>query len=232
MIDVISEHGQQISARAVVTACGLHADSISQKSGGQRDPDIIPVRGEFLMLNEESAGMVRGLIYPVPDPSLPWLGVHFTRLVDGGVKLGPNALLGGKKEAYNFFDFDRKEFTRMLSNRNLQKLLVTHTREGIKQLLHSVFPALYVKALQRYMPGLRLHHVRRGPAGVRALAMNNSATQPGKSVFVDDFVFEQHSHWPILHVRNAPSPAATASLAIGGHIAERLFSSGLVDTLH
>ncbi|KAK6999209.1 L-2-hydroxyglutarate dehydrogenase mitochondrial [Biomphalaria glabrata] len=208
-----------VSCRYVVTCGGLHSDRLAEKSGCNPEPKIVPFRGEYLLLAPEKCNMVNGNIYPVPDPRFPFLGVHFTPRMDGSVWLGPNAVLAFKREGYGYTQFSLSDFVDAVSFRGLRKLAVKHLGYGIQEMYKSIYINAQVKQLQKFVPSLKLEDVRRGPAGVRAQALDRD----GK--LVDDFVFDSGSvdmSSRVLHVRNAPSPAATSSLAIAEMVADRV----------
>ncbi|XP_078090086.1 L-2-hydroxyglutarate dehydrogenase, mitochondrial isoform X2 [Mustelus asterias] len=196
---------------------GSTDDRLSQKSGCSSEPCIVPFRGDYLVLKPEKHYLVNGNIYPVPDPRFPFLGVHFTPRMDGSVWLGPNAVLAFKREGYNVYDFDLRDFTDAISYRGVQKLVLKNVAFGVNELYRGLVIAAQVKQLQRYIPELTVNDVTRGPSGVRAQALDKDGN------LVDDFVFDGGSGVigsRVLHVRNAPSPAATSSLAIGEVIAD------------
>jgi L-2-hydroxyglutarate oxidase LhgO len=180
-------------------------------TGGARDPKIVPFRGDYLILRPERAHLVRGNIYPVPDPEFPFLGVHFTPRIDGSMWLGPNAVLAFAREGYSFWTINPPELWDALTYPGFFKLATKYWRIGAGEMYRDLVRSAYVKALQRYIPELQPEDCLPGPAGVRAQAMAADGS------LVEDFVFEAADG--ILHVRNAPSPAATSSLAIGKYIA-------------
>ncbi|KAK7458949.1 hypothetical protein BaRGS_00039080 [Batillaria attramentaria] len=214
-----SSKGQKLRCRYVITCGGLQSDKIALLSGCSSEPRIVPFRGEYLLLTPEKCNLVRGNIYPVPDPRFPFLGVHFTPRMDGSVWLGPNAVLAFRREGYGYFDINVPELFEALSFRGLRKLAWRHLSYGVQEMYKGVYIRAQVKQLQRFVPKLRPADVTRGPTGVRAQALDRD----GK--LVDDFVFDQgegHLGKRILHVRNAPSPAATSSLAIAEMIADKV----------
>jgi L-2-hydroxyglutarate oxidase LhgO len=202
----------EIDAKAVITCGGLHADELAQMTGGARDPKIVPFRGDYLILKPEKSHLVRGNIYPVPDPAFPFLGVHFTPRMDGSIWLGPNAVLAFAREGYSFFTVNPAELWDALTYPGFFKLATKHWKAGAGEMYRDLVRSAYVQALQRYIPALTPDDCLPGPSGVRAQAMAADGS------LVDDFVFEGSDG--IVHVRNAPSPAATSSLAIGRHIAD------------
>lgn len=201
-----------IEAGAVITCAGVYADRVARLTGAPEHPKIVPFRGDYYVLRPERAGMVRGLIYPVPDPRFPFLGVHFTRRMDGSVWLGPNAVLAFSREGYRLRDINLRDLAEILQFPGFRKLARRYWRTGGAEMYRDVSKRAFLKALQRYMPDLRPDDLLPGPSGVRAQAL-----APDGSL-VDDFVVDQQDG--ALHVRNAPSPAATSSLAIAELIAD------------
>jgi 2-hydroxyglutarate dehydrogenase len=182
-------------------------------TGGARDPKIVPFRGDYLILKPESRHLIKGNIYPVPDPAFPFLGAHFTPRMNGEVWLGPNAVLAFAREGYTFGTVNGAEALETLTYPGLIRLALKYPGVAAREMYHDLVRGAYVESLRRYVPKLRDEDVLPGPSGVRAQAMNSDGT------LVDDFVFEGSGR--VMHVRNAPSPAATASLAIAAHIATR-----------
>uniref|UniRef100_A0A3P9K2I8 L-2-hydroxyglutarate dehydrogenase, mitochondrial n=1 Tax=Oryzias latipes TaxID=8090 RepID=A0A3P9K2I8_ORYLA len=216
-IAVRDAQGSEVRCRYVLTCGGLQSDRLSQISGCSREPRIVPFRGDYLVLKPEKRYLVKGNIYPIPDPRFPFLGVHFTPRMDGSVWLGPNAVLAFKREGYNVYDFSAQDFADALSFRGLQKLVLKNVAYGLGEMYRGVFTGAQVKILQKYIPELQQSDVLRGPAGVRAQALDRHGN------LVDDFVFDGgvgEVGSRVLHVRNAPSPAATSSLAIAEMIAD------------
>ena len=201
-----------VEARYVVSCAGLQADRVAQLSGGPAVPRIVPFRGDYYILRPERSDLVKGLIYPVPDPRFPFLGVHFTRRMDGEVWLGPNAVLAFAREGYRRLDFNARDLAESLRYRGFQKLATKFWRTGLAEMYRDFSKRAFLKALQRYMPALRSSDLLPGPSGVRAQALAADGT------LVDDFVVDQQGD--TVHVRNAPSPAATSSLAIAAMIAD------------
>ncbi|XP_010750210.2 L-2-hydroxyglutarate dehydrogenase, mitochondrial [Larimichthys crocea] len=220
-IAVRDKKGNEVRCRYVLTCGGLYSDRLSQISGCSSEPRIVPFRGDYLVLKPEKHYLVKGNIYPVPDPRFPFLGVHFTPRMDGSVWLGPNAVLAFKREGYKVYDFNPRDFADALSFRGLQRLVLKNITYGIGEMYRGVFIGAQVKILQKYIPELSLSDVLRGPAGVRAQALDRDGN------LVDDFVFDGgvgDVGSRVLHVRNAPSPAATSSLAIAEMIADEVES--------
>ncbi|UYV74857.1 L2HGDH [Cordylochernes scorpioides] len=204
-----------VRARSVITAGGLFSDKLAQMSGGSSDPKIIPFRGEYLVLRPNLTHLATTNIYPVPDPRFPFLGVHFTPRMDGSVWLGPNAVLAFKREGYTFKDISLSDLMEFSSYPGLRKLAQKYMYYGLQEMYRGLVPEAQVRQLQRYVPSLSLFDVTEGPAGVRAQALGRDGT------LVDDFVFDCGLEGRVLHVRNAPSPAATSSLAIAKSVVDR-----------
>ncbi|KAK3609293.1 hypothetical protein CHS0354_038001 [Potamilus streckersoni] len=218
-ITVTASRGQEVQCKYVVTCAGLYSDRIAELSGCNREPRIVPFRGDYLLLKPEKSNMVNGNIYPVPDPRFPFLGVHFTPRIDGSVWLGPNAVLALKREGYRLMDFSLKDAVDAISFRGLRKLAWRHFAYGLQEMYKGFYIKAQVKQLKRFVPILQYSDVTRGPAGVRAQALDRNGT------LVDDFVFDTGDgdlSRRILHVRNAPSPAATSSLAIAKMVADKV----------
>lgn len=212
---------QVIRSRNVLTCGGLQSDLIAEKTGCPRSPRIIPFRGEYLLLAKEKCHMVRGNIYPVPDPRFPFLGVHFTPRMDGSVWLGPNAVLAFKREGYKWGDLNLLELFDALRYPGFLKMASKYIGFGLKEMSKSAFIPLQVKDLQKFIPDITEYDVRRGPAGVRAQALDMDGN------LVDDFVFDRgvgagSLATRVLHCRNAPSPGATSSLAIAKMVADKI----------
>jgi (S)-2-hydroxyglutarate dehydrogenase len=211
-----------IRARQVVTCAGTHTDRISGLCGGARAPMIVPIRGEYLVLPAETdvARTIRGNIYPVPVPGVPFLGVHFTPTLHGDVLLGPNAVLALSRDGYSHSlrDVSARDVADYASYAGFWRLATRHARFGAGELVRSVFPRAAVRRAQRYVPGLRAEdvvHGGRARAGVRAQAVAADGT------LVEDFVFETTAGGKIVSARNAPSPGATSALAIAEVVADR-----------
>lgn len=217
----IATNAGDVEARYAITCGGLMSDRLAKMTGGKSDPKIVPFRGDYLILKPEKRYLVKGNIYPVPDPAFPFLGVHFTPRMNGDVWLGPNAVLAFAREGYNFTTINPRDLFESLTYPGFVKLAGKYMSIGMGEMYRDVVRSAYVKALQRYIPELRVEDTLPGPSGVRAQAMNSDGSM------VDDFVFEGSEG--VVHVRNAPSPAATSSLAIGSYIAddaEKRFSLG------
>lgn len=208
---VVQAGGGEIRARWVINCAGLHADRIAQMVGIAPEIRIIPFRGEYYLLRPERRDLVRGLIYPVPDPEVPFLGVHFTRTVSGEVEAGPNAVLALAREGYSWRHIRPAEVAATLVFPGFWRMAARYWQTGLYEVYRSLSRRAFVRTLQRLVPDLRPDDVTRGGAGVRAQAV----APDGR--LLDDFHIVEAPR--AIHVLNAPSPAATASLAIGRHIA-------------
>lgn len=212
---IILETSQgEIEAKFVINCGGLFSDRLTQMSGVQPQAKIIPFRGEYYELKPEKRYLVKNLIYPVPNPEFPFLGVHFTRMIDGSVHAGPNAVLSLKREGYRKTDVDLADVAEMLSYPGLWKLAAKHGKEGIKEIIRSFSKAAFVHSLQQLIPEVQAEDVIPTHAGVRAQALKPDGA------LVDDFLILQDKRK--MHICNAPSPAATASLEIGQEIAAQV----------
>jgi len=200
-----------VTATHLVNCAGLHSDVIARLAGAPIDVQIVPFRGEYYMLRPERRSLVNGLIYPVPDPEFPFLGVHFTRTVHGDVEAGPNAVLAFAREGYTWSRVRPGELLATLRFSGFRAMAKKYWRTGAYEMYRSLSKRAFVNALQRLVPALRAEDIRPGGAGVRAQAVT------AEGALVDDFRIVQTAD--AVHVLNAPSPAATASLAIGRHIA-------------
>lgn len=209
---LVRSSGGDVEARFVITCGGLLSDRLAKMTGGGSDPKIVPFRGDYLILKPEKRYLVKGNIYPVPDPAFPFLGVHFTPRMNGDIWLGPNAVLAFAREGYSFSTINVPDLIESLTYPGFIKLAGKYMSIGMGEMYRDLVRGAYVKALQRYIPELRVEDTLAGPSGVRAQAMNADGSM------VDDFVFEGAEG--VVHVRNAPSPAATSSLAIGAYIAD------------
>jgi len=200
----------------IVNCCGLHCDRVAELAGEKRDVRMVPFRGEYFKIRSDRQFLVKNLIYPVPDPQFPFLGVHFTRLIEGGVEAGPNAVLAFAREGYKKTDINLADLFDALSYGGLWRFLNKHKRMCWNEIKRSFSKDLFCKALQRLVPEIRAEDLEHGGAGVRAQAM------APEGELIHDFCLVQRPN--ALHVLNAPSPAATASLAIGGEIAAKVAS--------
>ena len=201
-----------VECKMVINCAGLYSDKVASMHLGNIDTKIIPFRGEYYELTTEAEHLVKHLIYPVPDPAFPFLGVHFTRMISGGIEAGPNAVFAFKKEGYKRTDFDFKEFFASLLWPGFQKVMFKYWKTGLGEMYRSFNKKAFTKALQRLVPEIKEEHLVESPAGVRAQACDRTGG------LLDDFklITEKRA----IHVINAPSPAATSSLSIGKTIAE------------
>lgn len=198
-------------ARFLVNCAGLHCDRVAELAGERRDMRILPFRGEYYKIRPERQSLVRNLIYPVPDPQFPFLGVHFTRLIHGGIEAGPNAVLAFAREGYRKTDINLRDLVDALAYRGFWRFLRRYPSMAWYELRRSFSRELFCRSLQRLVPEIQPDDLATGGSGVRAQLM------PPDGELVQDFRFIQREN--ALHVLNAPSPAATASLAIGEEIA-------------
>ena len=211
---VIETNKGVIECKQLINCGGLHSDKIT-KLGGQKPPaKIIPFKGEYFELKENAKHLCKNLIYPVPDPAFPFLGVHFTRMIDGTVECGPNAVLAFGREAYGKFDLNLKDLLESITYPGFQKMAIKHWKMGWGEMWRSYNKGAFVKALKRLIPEIEASHLISAPAGIRAQAVSPEGG------LVDDFLIEENSR--IINVCNAPSPAATASLNIGSTIVEKI----------
>ena len=212
-IAIALEDGSELRGDRAVVCAGLHADVLAHASGETAEPRIVPFRGEYWELREDRRDLVRGLIYPVPDPTLPFLGVHLTRKVDGSVLIGPNAVLAFAREGYRRSTMRARDLAETLAWPGTWRMMRRHWRAGWDELARSASKRAFIHEARRYVPELRSADAVRAPAGVRAQAIDRDGS------LVDDFRLGGDGN--ITWVRNAPSPAATSSMAIAEEIVER-----------
>ena len=210
---VMTEHGE-IESRYVVTCAGLYADKISQKRGDKDPIRIIPFRGDYYQLAPERRSLIRGLIYPVPDPNFPFLGVHYTRVTNGEVWVGPNAVLAFAREGYKRWNINLPELLDAVTFPGFLKVARRYWRQGAREMLMDYVKSVYVKSAQRYVPEITADDFLPGPSGVRAQAID------GDGNLIDDFAIKRGSY--VAHVQNAPSPAATSSLVLARMIVDKI----------
>lgn len=202
----------------VVLCAGLHADRLARKVGAPSAPRIMPFRGEYYVLRPERRGLVNGLVYPVPDPRYPFLGVHLTPRVDGEVLIGPNAVLALAREGYRWSTVSPRDLAETLGYRGFAPFARRHWRTGIAEMAGSLSRRRFIAGARRYVPELTASDVIRGPRGIRAQAMDRDGS------LVDDFRIDRRGRVTVL--RNAPSPAATSSLAIAEHLVAEIDEKG------
>ncbi|HYZ55780.1 MAG TPA: L-2-hydroxyglutarate oxidase [Streptosporangiaceae bacterium] len=230
---VVQTDGADLLAGQVVVCGGLRSDELALASGADPGVRIVPFRGEYSGLTGNAAELVKGLIYPVPDPAFPFLGVHATRGVDGHVHAGPNAVLAMAREGYSWRTVRPRELARSLTYPGMIRLAKTHWRYGIGEMYRSVSKQAMVKQIQRMLPDVRAEQLERAGAGVRAQAVRADGTLLDDFLFVEQHPGDQHrGPGSVLHVLNAPSPAATAALPIGREILERLTGEKLGPLQH
>ncbi|WP_165248761.1 L-2-hydroxyglutarate oxidase [Paludisphaera soli] len=211
---LMTADGREVVTEQIVNCAGLQCDRVTALGGQKPEAKIIPFRGEYFELKHEAEHLCKNLIYPVPDPAFPFLGVHFTRMIEGGVECGPNAVLAMGREAYRKTDFNLPDVMEIMGYSGFRKLAFKYWKTGLGEMWRSASKAAFVKALSRLVPEIRAEHLEPAPAGIRA-----QAVLPDGSM-VDDFLIQEADH--VINVNNAPSPAATASLNIGKTIVERL----------
>ena len=220
---VIGTAKGEVRATRLVNCAGLQSDRIARLAGIQPGVRIVPFRGEYYVLRAERSGLVRGLIYPVPDPTLPFLGVHFTRGIDDVVEAGPNAVLALRREGYSWSDVSIRDMADWAVFPGFWRMTRAQWRNGFVEIRRSLSRARFLKSLQALMPALTDGDIERGGSGVRAQAVGVDGR------LIDDFFIQTGPN--MLHVLNAPSPAATASLAIGREVADRLLASDGLSSL-
>jgi L-2-hydroxyglutarate oxidase len=215
---VVRTEAGDLLGKQVVVCAGLRCDEVAKAAGADPGVRIIPFRGEYSGFSDRAADLVKGLIYPVPDPAFPFLGVHATRGIDGHVHAGPNAVLALAREGYSWGVVKPKEFFQTITYPGMFKIAKQHWRYGFGEMHRSLSRAAMVKQIQRMLPDVRAEDLHRAGAGVRAQAVKADGT------LVDDFLFVEQGSGAgsVLHVLNAPSPAATAALPIGREILEKL----------
>lgn len=204
---------RELTCQLVINCAGLYADKITRMTMPEIELQVIPFRGEYYELRPEKQYLVNNLIYPVPNPNFPFLGVHFTRMIGGGIEAGPNAVLAFRREGYSRYDIKFSELWETLSFPGFQQIARKYWRDGLNELYRSYSKSAFVKALQHLIPEIAREDLVRGGAGVRAMACRPDGT------LIDDFIFLEKPG--VINVCNAPSPAATASLAIGETVAEK-----------
>ncbi len=204
----------EFTAAHLINCAGLHSDRVTQMSAGEAPARIIPFRGEYYELKPEAWHLCKALIYPVPDPGFPFLGVHFTRMISGGVECGPNAVLAFAREGYHLTDVNARELWETLSYPGFRKLAGRYWKTGLGEMWRSASKSAFVKALQRLIPEIRAGHLEEAPAGIRAQALAPNGA------LLDDFAFHETAR--IVNVINAPSPAATSALSIAESVVDKI----------
>jgi len=208
--------GETVLAERVLSCAGLYSDQVARLSGAPADPAIVPFRGDYWQLKPSRRQLVRNLVYPVPDPSLPFLGVHFTRRIDdGAIWLGPNAVLAFAREGYRRRDLRLHELAGVLTRPGFLRLARRYWRTGGAELYRDLSKRAFVAACRRFVPQLSVDDVMPGPSGVRAQSLGRQGD------LVDDFVVHRQGS-RLVHIRNAPSPAATSALALARLVADEV----------
>ena len=210
---ILETSQESIHSKFMINCGGLHCDRIARLAGAQPDLQIVPFRGEYYSIAPQRRTLVKNLIYPVPDPAFPFLGVHFTRTIDGLVEAGPNAVLAFAREGYKKSDFDARDLQETLTFSGFRKMARTYWRTGLGEMFRSFSKQAFLAALRRLLPELTLGDLQPGGSGVRAQAISS------QGALIDDFMISVTGS--ALHVLNAPSPGATASLAIGTMIVDK-----------
>ncbi len=210
--------GERIRGKFLISCAGLMADRVLQMLGIEADFRIVPFRGEYYQLPPNYNDIVSHLIYPIPDPELPFLGVHLTRMIDGSVTVGPNAVVGWKREGYGRFNFSLRDSWENISYPGFWKVMRTHLRSGMSEMKNSVWKRGYLELVRKYCPQLGMSDLRPYPAGIRAQAVKSDGS------LVHDFLFAESPR--SLHVCNAPSPAATSAIPIGKYICDKVVERG------
>jgi len=202
------------TAKQLVNCAGLHSDRVAKLTGQDPGAQIIPFRGEYFDIKPSAKHLCKNLIYPTPDPAFPFLGVHFTRMIDGSVECGPNAVLAFGREGYKFFSVNPRDLFEALTYRGFIRMGLKHWKMGMGEMWRSLSKAAFVRALQRLVPEIKASDLESAPAGIRAQAVAPDGE------LVDDFLIVEADR--VVNVCNAPSPAATASLQIGATVVERM----------
>lgn len=214
---ILSGNFDLIHAGYVVNCAGLHSDSVARKFGDRTEGRIVPFRGEYYVLRDSARKLCNTLIYPVPDPRFPFLGVHFTRRFDGSVECGPNAVLALAREGYSWKQFNTRDIVRMGRFSGFRRLIAKHWKMGAGEMYRSLSKGAFVRALQKLVPSVTAEDLLPGGSGVRA-----QVVRPDGSL-EEDFSFKESPY--VTHVLNAPSPAATSCLAIGSEITQQVLTS-------
>ena len=211
-IQVITSN-ETLSSKYLICCAGLMADRVAKLLDIKINFQIIPFRGEYFRLKEKHNSLVKHLIYPIPDPDLPFLGVHLTKMIDGTITVGPNAVLGFKREGYGMFNFSLRDTIQFLSFKGFYQVVKKNLKSGLYEMKNSIFKHGYLKEVQKYSPQIKLNDLVPYPAGIRAQAVLEDGT------LVHDFLFAESER--SIHVCNAPSPAATSAIPIGKYITEK-----------
>ncbi|MDZ7807690.1 MAG: L-2-hydroxyglutarate oxidase [Gracilimonas sp.] len=210
----IEAGNKEISSSYLINCAGLYSDHVAKNAGVKSPVQIVPFKGEYYELKPDAEYLVNDLIYPLPNPEFPFLGVHFTRMALGGIECGPNAVFAFKREGYNKLSFDLRDTIETLNFPGFWKMAKEHWRMGLDEYRRSFSKKAFVKGLQKLIPEVREEHLKVSPSGIRAMALQRNGE------ILDDFYFEVADRQ--IHVLNAPSPAATAGLAIGDEIVKKV----------
>ncbi|EFK33059.1 L-2-hydroxyglutarate oxidase LhgO [Chryseobacterium gleum] len=213
---IVTTNISEFKTKKLISCAGLYSDKITKMTNEKNDVVIIPFRGEYYKIKDEKKYLVKHLIYPVPDPSFPFLGVHFTRMIDDNIEAGPNAVLAFKKEGYHFFDFNFNETMQTMLWPGFRKIVAKYGKTGMGEMHRSLSKSAFTKALQKLLPEIQENDLVPGGSGVRAQACDRNGG------LIDDFDIVKNGN--IIHVRNAPSPAATSCLSIGNTISELIMN--------
>ena len=213
-LKVLTSDSETFKSEFLINCAGLFSDTVAELDNIKPDLRIIPFRGEYYVLSQEKAYLVNNMIYPISDPNLPFLGIHLTKTVDGQIEAGPNAVLAFAKEGYKWSNINVSEFMKTISYKGMWKLGKQYLGTGVSEMYRSLNKRVFLKEILNYIPDVRLSDLKPRVAGVRAQAVSSNGD------LIDDFVFADGNN--SLHVLNAPSPAATASLAIGEYIAAKV----------
>ncbi|MGX5683795.1 L-2-hydroxyglutarate oxidase [Chryseobacterium cucumeris] len=213
---IVTTNISEFKTNKLISCAGLYSDKITKMTNEKNDVVIIPFRGEYYKIKDEKKYLVKHLIYPVPDPNFPFLGVHFTRMIDGNIEAGPNAVLAFKKEGYHFFDFNFNETMQTMLWPGFRKIVAKYGKTGMGEMHRSLSKSAFTKALQKLLPEIQENDLIAGGSGVRAQACDRNGG------LIDDFDIVKNGN--IIHVRNAPSPAATSCLSIGKKISELIMN--------
>ena len=208
----VTTSNETLNSKYLICCAGLMADRVAKLLKIPINFQIIPFRGEYFRLDDKHNSLVNHLIYPIPDPNLPFLGVHLTKMIDGSITVGPNAVLGFKREGYGLFNFSLKDTIQFLSYRGFYQVIKKNFKSGLHEIKNSIFKRGYLKEVQKYSPQVNLKDLKPYPAGIRAQAVLEDGT------LVHDFLFAESKR--SIHVCNAPSPAATSAIPIGKYITE------------
>lgn len=219
---IVGTSNGEIRGSCYINCGGLHSDRIAKLANLKTDVKIVPFRGEYYMLKPEKSSLVKNLIYPVPNPNFPFLGVHFTRMINGSIDVGPNAVLSLKREGYKKTDINLADLMEVISYKGFWKLASKYIKEGVDEMVRSASKELFMKNVQKLMPDIQKEDIVPGPAGVRAQALKDDGS------LVDDFFIVPSKR--SIHVLNAPSPAATASIEIGKEIVKKMEGTFRLDS--